>query len=487
MQAQEALRALRRGRLVGHRQRGGVGREEGVVLDDPVQLAPHLQLAVEVLGDRLDHQVAVREVAVVERGRDPPADRVGVGLLHLALVDRPGELLLDLGHALVELLLVQLAHDDVPAGLGADLGDPVAHQAAAENADRLDLHRGCRHLVLLLFVGVWTGTGEGSYPLPRCGPRQGLRTGERPATVFLHLGCPRRKHRERVRLRPRAHCPGRLDPQRRRLLWGRTTGPSKPPPSPPSAKREKLRRANRQQKRPNVIVIMTDDQNNTMQGLRQRRLAAGAQGTSFANSYASYPLCCPSRATFLTGQYAHNHGVRTTDSPHGLQRPRRQQHPPGLAAPLRLPDGDGRQVPERLRGQRRHPRAGHRRQGDPARLGRVVRAHRRQRPAPLPVQAERERRRPLLRPRPQELRHRRARRARRRLRQAARSAPEALLPLVQPDRAPRRGRHVLSEPAQPHPAPRHLGVYGDAIYPRTPNFDEDDVSDKPAARQTRRS
>ena len=179
----------------------------------------------------------------------------------------------------------------------------------------------------------------------------------------------------------------------------------------------------------------------------------GAQGTTFANSYTSFPLCCPSRATFLTGQYAHNHGVRTSDSPHGLQQPRPHQHPRRLAAPLRLPHGDGRQVPERLRGQRRHPRARHRREGDPARLGRVVRAHRRQRPAPLPVQAERERRRPLLRPRPQELRHRRARLAGRRLRQAARSAPEALLPLVQPDRPPRRGRQPVRGQSQPHPRP----------------------------------
>jgi arylsulfatase A-like enzyme len=34
-----------------------------------------------------------------------------------------------------------------------------------------------------------------------------------------------------------------------------------------------------------------------------------AQGTTFANYLASTPGCCPSRASILRGQYAHNHGV----------------------------------------------------------------------------------------------------------------------------------------------------------------------------------
>ena len=33
------------------------------------------------------------------------------------------------------------------------------------------------------------------------------------------------------------------------------------------------------------------------------------QGTTFADAVDSFPLCCPARATFITGQYAHNHGV----------------------------------------------------------------------------------------------------------------------------------------------------------------------------------
>ena len=44
-------------------ERRGVGGEEGLGLDDRVDLPPHLELRVEVLGDRLDHQVAVGEVA----------------------------------------------------------------------------------------------------------------------------------------------------------------------------------------------------------------------------------------------------------------------------------------------------------------------------------------------------------------------------------------------------------------------------------------
>ena len=55
---------------------------------------------------------------------------------------------------------------------------------------------------------------------------------------------------------------------------------------------------------------MTDDQ--TVADLAvmprvQELLAAG--GVSFDRSYVSYPVCCPSRATYLSGQYAHNHHV----------------------------------------------------------------------------------------------------------------------------------------------------------------------------------
>jgi N-acetylglucosamine-6-sulfatase len=70
--------------------------------------------------------------------------------------------------------------------------------------------------------------------------------------------------------------------------------------------------------RPNVVLLMTDDQTvRDMRALRQTRQLMAKRGTSFVNSFVSYPLCCPSRATLLTGQYAHNHGVLGNVPPAG--------------------------------------------------------------------------------------------------------------------------------------------------------------------------
>jgi arylsulfatase A-like enzyme len=70
--------------------------------------------------------------------------------------------------------------------------------------------------------------------------------------------------------------------------------------------------------RPNILVIMTDDQTMAdMRVLPKTRALLGAKGTTFANSFVDFSLCCPSRSTFLTGQYAHNHGVVANGGPNG--------------------------------------------------------------------------------------------------------------------------------------------------------------------------
>ncbi len=61
---------------------------------------------------------------------------------------------------------------------------------------------------------------------------------------------------------------------------------------------------------PNIVVVMTDDQavSSFPSAMPEAGLLA-RDGIEFTQSFASYPLCCPSRATFFTGQLAHNNGV----------------------------------------------------------------------------------------------------------------------------------------------------------------------------------
>ena len=62
---------------------------------------------------------------------------------------------------------------------------------------------------------------------------------------------------------------------------------------------------------PNILIIVTDDQRyeGTMAALPSVARWFGEQGTEFSNAYATTPLCCPSRASILTGRYPHNHSV----------------------------------------------------------------------------------------------------------------------------------------------------------------------------------
>ena len=70
--------------------------------------------------------------------------------------------------------------------------------------------------------------------------------------------------------------------------------------------------------RPNVVMIMTDDQTvESMRVMPNVKTLLADQGVTFDNSFVSYSLCCPSRATYLTGQYAHNHGVMGNAAPNG--------------------------------------------------------------------------------------------------------------------------------------------------------------------------
>jgi arylsulfatase A-like enzyme len=63
--------------------------------------------------------------------------------------------------------------------------------------------------------------------------------------------------------------------------------------------------------RPNVLVVMSDDQTAvSMSKMPQISSRIGGRGATFPDNFTNWPLCCPSRATYLTGQYVINHQVR---------------------------------------------------------------------------------------------------------------------------------------------------------------------------------
>ena len=69
--------------------------------------------------------------------------------------------------------------------------------------------------------------------------------------------------------------------------------------------------------RPNILVIVTDDQRiQTMSVLPRTSSWFRDGGTAFPNAFVTTPLCCPSRASIFTGEYAHNHGI--TVNPEGF-------------------------------------------------------------------------------------------------------------------------------------------------------------------------
>jgi N-acetylglucosamine-6-sulfatase len=70
---------------------------------------------------------------------------------------------------------------------------------------------------------------------------------------------------------------------------------------------------------PNFVFILTDDmRKDNLKYMPKTRALLGTPGLQFDNAFLSNPLCCPSRATIMRGQYAHNTGVfGNTPGPNG--------------------------------------------------------------------------------------------------------------------------------------------------------------------------
>jgi arylsulfatase A-like enzyme len=69
---------------------------------------------------------------------------------------------------------------------------------------------------------------------------------------------------------------------------------------------------------PNVLVVMTDDMRyDDLKYMPRLRNFLLARGTDFRNMFAPTPLCCPNRASYLTGKFPHNHHVWWHEEPWG--------------------------------------------------------------------------------------------------------------------------------------------------------------------------
>jgi N-acetylglucosamine-6-sulfatase len=70
--------------------------------------------------------------------------------------------------------------------------------------------------------------------------------------------------------------------------------------------------------KPNIIMFTTDDQTvRDLAAMPKTMALIGNQGANFPHAYVSMSLCCPSRVTVQTGEYAHNHGVMGNTPPQG--------------------------------------------------------------------------------------------------------------------------------------------------------------------------
>lgn len=78
-----------------------------------------------------------------------------------------------------------------------------------------------------------------------------------------------------------------------------------------------------QQKKPNIVFILSDDHRydfmgftGAVPGLKTPNMdALASEGAHMSNAFVSTALCSPSRASILTGQYAHTHTIVDNSAP----------------------------------------------------------------------------------------------------------------------------------------------------------------------------
>ncbi len=71
-------------------------------------------------------------------------------------------------------------------------------------------------------------------------------------------------------------------------------------------------------RRPDIVLVVTDDQRwDSLGGMPAVQQHLVSEGVRFSNAFVVDPLCCPSRASILTGTYAHTTGVYANSGRYG--------------------------------------------------------------------------------------------------------------------------------------------------------------------------
>ncbi len=128
---------------------GGVGRQDRAGLADRVELAEDLLLDRHQLEHGLDDEVAILQVAELQRAGQKPHPLLDVLLAHAAFLGRRLVVLADGLEAALQRLGLGLDHRHRQAGVEEVHGDAAAHRAGADDADAL--HR--QGLRILRHVG----------------------------------------------------------------------------------------------------------------------------------------------------------------------------------------------------------------------------------------------------------------------------------------------------------------------------------------------
>jgi hypothetical protein len=119
----------------GDGEGGGVGRQDGVGADDAFKLGEQAALDVEILDNRLDHQPGGGKVGQAVHGGQPIERRVALRRRPFAFVDQPVQRLGDGGDGGRRRAGAGVDQPHRMTGLRRDLGDALAHGAAADHAD----------------------------------------------------------------------------------------------------------------------------------------------------------------------------------------------------------------------------------------------------------------------------------------------------------------------------------------------------------------